>query len=65
MKRPNEPYWGKCQACGTTDWLDVAHQCGFCFATMSPDERSIHMQYIRWVNAGRPADTDNPWSERD
>lgn len=60
MKRPNEPYWGKCKNCGGTDWLDVGHQCGFCFATMSPDERSNHMQYIRWVNAGRP-ETDNPW----
>ncbi len=60
MKNPVEPYWGKCQGCGATDWLDVGHQCAFCFAHMSPDERSIHMQHIRWVNAGRP-ETDNPW----
>jgi hypothetical protein len=61
VKDPIEPYRGKCQGCGLTDWLDVAHQCSFCFAHMSPAERSIHMQHIRWVNAGRPADTDNPW----
>ena len=61
MKNPNKPYWGKCQGCGATDWLDVGHQCAFCFAHMSPDERSIHMQHIRWGNAGRPEDTYNPW----
>ena len=61
MKNPVEPYWGKCQGCGTTEYLDVGHLCPFCFACMGVEERSVHMQHIRWVNAGRPADTDNPW----
>jgi hypothetical protein len=61
VKDPLKPYVGKCQGCGLNDWLDVEHQCSFCFAHMGPEERSAHMQRIRWVNAGRPADTDNPW----
>jgi hypothetical protein len=28
---------------------------------MGVEERSTHMAHIRWVNAGRPEDTDNPW----
>jgi hypothetical protein len=61
MKDPIKPYRGKCQGCGLNDWLDVGHLCVFCFAHMEPEARSTHIAHIRWVNAGRPADTDNPW----
>lgn len=61
MKNPNKPYLGICDGCKQRDWLDVGHLCVGCFAHMGPEERSTHMNYIRWVNAGRPADTDNPW----
>lgn len=61
MKDPLKPYVGDCHGCKRPDWLDVGHLCAFCFAHMGPQERSIHMQHIRWVNAGRPAETDNPW----
>ena len=61
MKNPVQPYTGKCEGCGARELLDVGHLCAFCFACMGPEERSTHMAYIRWVNAGRPEDTDNPW----
>jgi hypothetical protein len=61
VKSPNKPYWGDCQGCKTRDWLDVGHLCAYCFAHMEPEARSTHIQHIMWVNAGRPADTDNPW----
>lgn len=61
MKDPIKPYVGDCHGCNRRDWLDVGHLCCWCFALMDPIERSVHMQHIKWVNAGRPADTDNPW----
>lgn len=63
IKNPNKPYYGKCQGCGVTDWLDVGHQCAYCFATMDMEAQSVHMAHIRWVNAGRP-ETDNPWESK-
>ena len=61
MKNPVEPYYGRCQGCNASELLDVGHLCAFCFACMGVEERSTHMAHIRWVNAGRPEDKDNPW----
>ena len=61
MKNPTEPYRGQCEGCRRPEWLDVGHLCAYCFAMMEPEAQSVHMAHIRWVNAGRPADTDNPW----
>ena len=61
VKKPTEPYWGRCASCEHKDLVDVGHLCTYCFALMDPTERSVHMGHIRWGNAGRPGDTDDPW----
>lgn len=62
VKNPTKPYYGYCQGCNRKEWLDVGHTCAACFAYMDHEQKSVHIAHIRWVNAGRPADTDNPWT---
>lgn len=64
MKNPTQPYRGTCEGCNRQEWLDVGHLCAACFGNMDVEERSVHMAHIRWVNAGRPGNTENPWEDR-
>lgn len=64
MKDPIKPYWGKCRACNRQDLLDVGHTCAMCFGLMDYQEQSAHIAHIKWIKAGRPVDTTDPWEPK-